>query len=229
MAHVVQRHFGLRGARAIYLSTACSSFINALELVAAYVETKRARQALIVASEHNSLYSNDENEQSGHLWGDAAAALLVTAEPMGSSDGLTVVDVSTVGLADVGAGPTAVYLTVRDEGLVMPNGKDVFNNACREMENAATAMLARHGLAIERMRLVVPHQANQRIIDQVSRRMGVQSHQLACTIRELGNTGSTSIPIALLRSVNRLQAGDFSLLVTFGGGYSAGCALLQRR
>lgn len=228
IAHVIQRHFGLRGARAIYLSTACSSFINALELAAVYFETKRARRALIVVAEHMSLYSHDEDEQSGHLWGDAAVALLVSADPVGSN-GLTVIDIDTVGLADVGAGPSAVYMTPRDEGLVMPNGKDVFNHACREMENAASGMLARHGLAVGRLRLLVPHQANQRIIDQVSRRMGLEPRQMACTIRELGNTGSVSVPITLLRCGEQLKAGDHSLLVTFGGGYSCGCALLQRR
>ena len=77
IAHVIQRQFSIANARALYLSTACSSFIDALDVVAAYFASGRATRALVVAVEHNSLYSSDSDDKSGHLWGDGAAALVL--------------------------------------------------------------------------------------------------------------------------------------------------------
>lgn len=228
MAHAVQRHYGLAGAKAIYLSTACSSFINALELAAAYLETGRSRRALIIAAEHNSLYTDDRDEQAGHLWGDGAIAVVVEMPQPGAGGSLRVLDIDSRGLADVGMGPNGVYLQPRNAGLVMPNGKDVFQNACREMENTARAMLERNGLSISDIRLLVPHQANDRIISQIADRLGFSDAQVGRTIRELGNTGCASTAITLLRYQHVLAPGDVAMLVTFGGGYSTGCALLRR-
>ncbi|GGA81901.1 3-oxoacyl-[acyl-carrier-protein] synthase 3 [Arenimonas soli] len=227
MAHAVQRHFGLAGAKAIYLSTACSSFINAMELAAAYIETGRCRRALIVAAEHNSLYADDRDEQAGHLWGDAATAMVVEAHVPGGAAALRVLDITSRGLADIGMGPGGVYLQPRSAGLVMPYGKDVFQHACREMETTARTMLGRHGLSIADIRLLVPHQANDRIITQIAGRLGVDDAQVARTIHELGNTGCASTAITLLRHQHLLTPGDVVMLVTFGGGYSTGCALLR--
>lgn len=228
MAHVVQRQFHIGGAKAIYLSTACSSFINALELAAAYFETGRSRRALIIAAEHNSLYANDSDEKAGHLWGDGAIAMVVAPRSRASKMLLNVIDILSMGLADIGMGPEGVYLQPRTSGLVMPNGKDVFQNACREMENAVRSMLARNRLSMEQVRLLVPHQANDRIISHVADRLAASPVQVARTIGYLGNTGCASTAITLLRHQHLLDEGDIAMLVTFGGGYSMGCALLQK-
>ncbi|MEN5061009.1 ketoacyl-ACP synthase III [Luteimonas sp. TWI1416] len=226
LAHVVQRHFRLSGARAIYLSTACSSMLNAIELVVAYMETGRAKRALVVAAEHNSLYARDSDAHSGHLWGDGAVALLLDAE---ASGGFEVVDVVTRGLADVGKGPEAVFLTPHRDGLVMPAGKDVFQHACQHMESAIHAMLDTHGLSVSDLTLLVPHQANDRIISQVGQRLGIDNDRVARTVGWTGNTGCASAGITLMRHRHLLAPGQLALLVTFGGGYSMGCALLRDR
>jgi 3-oxoacyl-[acyl-carrier-protein] synthase-3 len=226
IAHVLQREFTLSNARAMYISTACSSFVDAIDLAAAYFESGRSRKALIVASEHNSLYSSDGDEKSGHLWGDGAAAFVIGTSP--GKLQLEVLDTHTVGLADRGRGPFGITMVPRDGGLVMHYGKDIFVHACREMAGMARLLLERNQLSIGDLRLVVPHQANKRIIDSVAEDLGLPAQRVALTIGELGNTGCASVAITLHRYMHRLEPGEHAMLVAFGGGYSAAGALLKR-
>lgn len=228
VAHVVQREFDLSSARAFTLSSACSSVANAMEVAAAFFDAGRSRRALIVAADHNSLYSDDSDLRSGHLWGDGAAAMLLDREARGGAS-FVVRDVWTAGLGHVGAGPEAVALRPRERGLVMPNGKDVFVRACEGMEAAARLVLERNGLQASAVRLLVPHQANQRIMDHVAVRLGLHPEQLASSIAYYGNTGCASAIITLVQYQQELAPGELALLVTFGGGYSAGAALLQKQ
>jgi 3-oxoacyl-[acyl-carrier-protein] synthase-3 len=228
VAHAVQRACGLTRARAFTLSSACSSVANAMEVAAAFFDAGRSQCALIVAADHNSLYSDDSDQRSGHLWGDGAAALLLGRAPQAGAP-FAVVDVWTAGLGHVGMGPEGVALRPRERGLVMPNGKDVFVQACEGMEAAARLVLERNGLRPGDVRLLVPHQANQRIMDHVAERLDLEPAQLASTIAHYGNTGCASAIITLAQHQQQLRSGELALVVTFGGGYSAGAALLQKQ
>jgi 3-oxoacyl-[acyl-carrier-protein] synthase-3 len=226
MAHVVQRKFDLQDARALYISSACSSFLNGIELAAAYFDSGRSKNALIVMSEHNSLYCKDEDFKSGHLWGDGAAAVLMSKEKTPDTF-MQILDVTTAGLGHLGVGPQGVYLSVKDEGLVMPNGRDVFQHACRAMEDLSRELLQKHKLTVNDVRLLVAHQANGRIISHVAETLGLKTEQVANTVQTLGNTGCASVPISLYRYRHMLRSGDYVLLVAFGGGYSSGAALAK--
>ena len=226
IAHVVQRRFQISNARAMYLSTACSSFIDSLELVAAYFESGRAHKALMIAVEHNSLYSSDSDDKSGHLWGDGAAAVLLGKAPAGQA--MEIVDVKAVGRADLGRGPEAIVMEPHGAGLAMHHGKDIFSHACREMATASLDILQRNDVLFSEVSLLVPHQANQRIIDCLVEHLQFPASRVAITIGELGNTGCASVAITYHRYWEQIAPGKFAVLVTFGGGYSAGAALVKR-
>jgi 3-oxoacyl-[acyl-carrier-protein] synthase-3 len=226
IAHVIQRQFSIANARALYVSTACSSFIDALDVVTAYFAAGRSTRALVVAVEHNSLYSSDGDERSGHLWGDGAAALLITKT--GGGDAVEIVDVRTVGRANLGRGPEGINLIPNRDGLVMLHGKDIFIHACREMVAATRDIVGGNGLRLEDIAMLVPHQANKRIIDCVSEHLHTATLNVPMTIAELGNTGCAGVAITYHRNSHLLGSGQLAVLVTFGGGYSTGAALLRR-
>ncbi len=229
IAHVVQRHYRLRSARAVLLSAACSSVLNALELVAALFDSGRAQRVLLVAAEHNSLYCDDRDDQSGHLWGDGASALLLEAKRgISHASQFSVVDVHTAAHGDVGEGPNAVRLNPKQGGLQMPHGREVFTNACRYMAASAVKLLSRNEIDVGALRLFVPHQANRRIIDHVANDLGLAPNQIASTIETFGNTGSASVLITLITFLSQLQRNDLVLLTVSGGGYSSGAALLLK-
>ena len=103
LAHAVQAYFAIPNARVVSVSSACSSFINAVEIVEGYFATNKSQRALVVASEHNTAYSNDSDGQSGHLWGDGAGAIFISKERLSKSD-IEIVDLNTTGLAHIGKG-----------------------------------------------------------------------------------------------------------------------------
>jgi 3-oxoacyl-[acyl-carrier-protein] synthase III len=225
VAHVVQREFSLKGARVMYLSTACSSFMDALDVAFVYFKAGKASKALVVAVEHNSAYARDEDPMSGHLWGDGASAVLLSKTATTSA--FEVIQTDTKGLGDQGHGPEAVSLNATS-GLTMPYGREVFTHACQEMAAAVRSVLASNGLSIENVRLLVPHQANKRILDHVANDLELPKGRVALTIDSLGNTGCASVAIALHRFGHAVATGEWIVLVTFGGGYSVGSALLRR-
>ncbi|MGH8250558.1 MAG: 3-oxoacyl-ACP synthase III family protein [Steroidobacteraceae bacterium] len=225
LAHVIQREYALVNAKALYLSTACSSFLDALEIASLYLEAGKCKKALIVAADHNSAYAHDEDISSGHLWGDGASAVLLAHEPANAQ--FEIQDVETQGLGEVGQGPSAVMLT-HPAGITMPHGREVFMHACVNMAAAVRRLVLRNHLQLADVALIVPHQANGRIISHVAKDLEVPIERFALTIEELGNTGCASVAISLHRQIARIQAGAYVVLVTFGGGYSVGAALLRR-
>jgi len=226
IAHAVQESFGIENAQAIYISSACSSFINAVEIAQGYFAMGKASKALIVASEHNSAYSHDSDEKSGHLWGDGAAAMFISKEPVNKNEG-KIIDVYTCGLGNVGKAIEAVYLHPGNGGLVMPNGKDVFVHACQFMSNVLIKILERNNIAIEKLDYLIPHQANMRIIKHIASELNYKEEQIFSNIEDLGNTGCASTAICLSQNSNKIEPGNLIGFTVFGGGYSTGSMLVQ--
>lgn len=226
IAHEVQKHFKIAGAKAIYLSSACSSLINAVEIVEGYFALNKCKKALIIASEHNTAYSNEHDEKSGHLWGDGACALLITKdEPFEGAPKFC--SVVTGGLGDVGEGPEAVFLRPAEGGLLMPNGRDVFINACGYMEQGLHEATEACGFTTDDLDYVIPHQANNRIIKNLRKSLKLPKEKIFSNIKELGNTGCASTGICLSQNIDKIKKGNKVAFTVFGGGYSYGAAVLQ--
>lgn len=225
LAHAIQREFNIIRAKAVYLSSACSSFINAVEVVEGYFATGKASKALIVVSEHNTAYSNERDEKSGHLWGDGAAAVLLKKEEIEA--GTRILDVFTEGLGHIGRGPNAVYLHPLNGGLQMPHGKDVFINACNYMIYALEYILEKNNMELEQVDYVIPHQANIRIINHIAHSLEIPHEKMITNIEELGNTGSASTLIALSQNLEQIGRNKTIAFTVFGGGYSTGSMLIR--
>lgn len=226
VAHVVQRDYNIDCAKALYLSSACSSFINGLEVVECYFKAGKAKRALIVSSEVNSLFANERDPKSGHLWGDGAVAFFLSAERIADTDH-EVLGVYTCGLGNVGKGPDGVHLRPADDGISMPEGRDVFVNACTYMIKSIDRLLQPNGLTYKDLGAIMTHQANLRIVRQVARTMDLDEEVFLGNIAELGNTGSASCAIVFAQNAANLERGTLSALTVFGGGYSTSAALIR--
>ena len=226
-AHRVQRKYGIEGAKAVYASSACSSFVNGLEIIEGYFAMGKAKRALLICSEHNSYYSNDRDPKAGHLWGDGAVAYFLSAERVSESD-LEVLSIYTEGLGHIGAGPDGVMLRPKEEGISMPNGRDVFMYAVKYMQHALENNLRNAGLDKEDVSYFITHQANMRIVKQLARMMDMPMDRFLNNIRELGNTGSASAPLVLSQHQDELKKGDTVALMVFGGGYSCAAFIVRK-
>lgn len=226
IGHVVQRHFNISNTKTLYVSSACSSVINSCEIADAFIATNKANKALIVASENNSLYYDELDETSGHLWGDGAAAMVISNTRKSERD-LTIMDIVTHGLANEGKGPQGVYLRVKNGGLKMPHGRDVYANACTYMTQVSLEILERNGLKKGDIDFLIPHQANLRIIESVMSKLELKKEQLVINIDKLGNTGCASSLIGLSQNYKSFPKGSIILIPVFGGGYSSGAMLIR--
>ncbi len=226
LAHEVQRAFNIAGARALIVSSACSSFVNAMEIVQGYYATGKTDHSLVLAVENNSKFSIDSDPQSGHLWGDAATATFVSREKMGEKS-LRVIDVVSEGMGQIGAGPNGVLLRPTENGLQMPEGRDVFVKAIDIMTSYIQNIVERNGFQMSDVKYVVPHQANSRIIVQIAKNLDFPISNVLMNIEKYGNTGCASTPLVLSENWDCFQFGDLIALTVFGGGYSAGAMLLR--
>lgn len=227
LAHRVQREYGLNGAKAVYCSSACSSFINGLEIIEGYFAMGKADKAILVCSEHNTYYSNESDPKSGHLWGDGAVAYFLSKERQSPED-IKILDVYTEGLGDLGKGPGGVCLRPKEDGILMPDGRDVFIHACRYMIHALNKSLENTGLTKDDLSKLITHQANKRIVAQVAHQLGLPMDRFINNIEELGNTGSASAALVLAENRERIAKGDKVALMVFGGGYSCGCFIIEK-
>jgi 3-oxoacyl-[acyl-carrier-protein] synthase-3 len=227
LAHSVQNEFNISDTKAISISAACSSFINAIEIVEGYFATNKANKALIVASEHNTAYHDEKDMQAGHLWGDGAAAVFISKEQLSEND-CQIIDIITNGLGDIGKSVNGVSLRPAKEGIKMPYGKDVFINANKYMTESVIDIINRNSLSIDDINFIIPHQANIRIIEYVRKQLKVNKEKVLVNIDKLGNTGCASTPITFSQNQNKFNKGDLIAFTVFGGGYSSGAMLLKK-
>lgn len=226
LAHVVQEYYNVSDVRTVSISSACSSLINALEIVEGYFAMNKAEKALVIVSEHNTGYSVDADEYAGHLWGDGAAALFVSKERIQEND-FEFIEIITQGLANVGKGTVGVGLQPLKEGIKMRYGKDVFIHACNYMTQITKDILRKNDFMIKDLDVLIPHQANARILNNIIEQLEIEPEKVVTNIERLGNTGCVSTAIGLSENLDKLEKGNLICLTVFGGGYSSGVALLR--
>lgn len=226
LAHEAQKKYDIDGAKAVYASSACSSFVNGLEIIEGYFAMGKADKALLVCSEHNTYYSNESDPKCGHLWGDGAVAMFVSKDRVSDSD-VKISHIYTCGLGNVSKGPEGVKLRPKEDGITMPDGRDVFIHACKYMIHALDEVTSPDGIYPSDLDYIITHQANKRIVAQVAHQLELGEEKFLNNIEELGNTGSASAAIVLAQNFDKFKKGDRIGLTVFGGGYSCGAFTIE--
>ncbi len=234
-AVIVQERIGLINAVAFDIVAACAGFIGGLSLASSLIKTGQYKKALVVGSEKLSSIANYSDRGTCVLFGDAAGAVVVGPDTNGSgvistflkSDGRY----AKLLWQEVGGTKnpyTTENVNTGKDKLFMA-GSDVFKVAVKEMCNASIRVLEDAGLTADDLTLVVPHQANIRIIDALIKRLKVDKEKVFMNIEKYGNTSSASVPLALdeANREGRLKPGDYVLMVAFGGGLIWGAALVR--
>jgi 3-oxoacyl-[acyl-carrier-protein] synthase-3 len=234
-ACLVQDSLGATNAGAFDLSAACTGFILALNMAAQAIITGSINNALIIGAETLSRLVDWEDRGTCVLFGDGAGAFVLQASerPGGVLSAVMRSDGSGGNLLSVPAGGSrypATHETVSKKmHTIRMNGREVFRFATRVMAGATRDVVERAGLELDEIELVIPHQANERIIESAARGLGLPMDRFMLNIDRYGNTSSASIPIAVCEALERgrIRAGDHLVLVAFGGGLTWGALAMQ--
>lgn len=226
LAHAAQNFLGVSDIPVVSISSACSSFANAMEIVQGYFAMGKSKRAIVVLADHNTAYSDETDKVGGHLWGDGACAIWISKERLSPED-WEVKDIITGGAGNIGKASEGVFLRPAHEGFMMQNGRDVFQNACTYMNKVTQDILSRNGYQLEDLDYFVPHQANLRITKNVAQSLNLPEEKALSNIQYLGNTGCAGCCIALYENQNKFKKNDLIAVTVFGGGYSYGSVLLE--
>ncbi len=225
-ACLVQSNIKAQNAAAFDVSAACSGFIYALSTADKFIRSGAVRKALVIGAEVLSRIVDWSDRNSCILFGDGAGAVVVEADSgdKGILDSMLKSDGSYWDLLYLPApgSRNPASQKVLDERLMYlrMQGNDVFKLAVRAMEEAANQVLTAGGYSCDDIDLLVPHQANKRIIDAIGKRLGLPDEKVYVNLDRFGNTSAASIPIALdeANRTGRLHSGNLLLLDSFGGG-----------
>ncbi|TVQ99947.1 MAG: ketoacyl-ACP synthase III [Desulfovibrionales bacterium] len=236
-AYALRHHLGVPRGMAMDVSAACSGFLFALETARAILALHPEAVVLVVGSEVISSRLNWKDRSTCVLFGDGAGAVVVTSKP--TSQSAEVVDVLLDGdgslseLLVVRGGGSAAPLKlgepVGDDFFVQMQGREIFKHAVRSMATITQRLLEKHGLKASDIDLVIPHQANIRIIESLASRLEIPMDKVFVNIEKYGNTSAASIPIALAEASREalIPPGSNVMLTAFGGGLNWAAALLR--
>ena len=234
-ACTVQQKLGARRAAAYDMFAACSGFVFGLGLARGVIGGGLADTVLLIGVETLTRIVDFKDRNTCVLFGDGAGAAIL--RPCAPGEGVLAIDMHSDGdLGDVLEVPAGGSLlpaseeTVRDrKHYISMRGKKLFPFAVRSMEESLRIVLDQAGLTPDDLDLVIPHQANRRILDAVRERLGVPEEKLVVNIERFGNTSSASIPISLDEVVRagKVKPGDCVGLAAFGGGATWGAALIR--
>jgi 3-oxoacyl-[acyl-carrier-protein] synthase III len=235
-ACLIQNNLGATKAWGFDLSAACSGFVYGLTVGAQFVGSGAHKKALVIGADVMTSILDFKDRATCVLFGDGAGAVLLepaTSEAEGILDFAHDVDGSGgCNLYMPGGGslhPASQETVEKRMHYVHQEGQQVFKYAVRRMSELACHILERNGFSTRDLALVVPHQANLRIIRAMQERLGVDDSKVLINIDRFGNTTAATIPLGLADAVEqkRLRAGDLVLLIAVGAGYTTGAVLLR--
>lgn len=232
---IIQAEIGADNAAAFDVVAACSGFLYGLTTVESMIRTGQINNALVIGAEVLTKYVDYTDRGTCVIFGDGAGAAVLSAVP--SDKGILATKIRSDGryleqLYSPGGGTRmpVTHQTIDDgQHFFKMKGNELFKVAVRSMAEISAEMLAKAGYTIDDVKIVIPHQANQRITDAVASRLGVGEDKVYSNIAQHGNTSAASIPIALDECIEsgKIEEGDLVLLTAFGGGVTWGGTLIR--
>jgi 3-oxoacyl-[acyl-carrier-protein] synthase III len=236
-AALVCDRLGAVNAGSFDLMAGCTGFIYALAQACALVESGLARTVLVLGGEVLTRFVDWGDRSTCVLFGDGGGGALVVAADEETTGGFLGFELATDGSAASllmvpgggGRRPSGAEDYRRQEAFIQMNGREVFKFATRVMVDSVSRLLERLELSVEEIDLLVPHQANIRIIEHAVKRIGIDPGRVFNNLDRYGNTSSASIPIALTEAqdAGRLRSGALLLLVAFGAGLTWGATAVR--
>ncbi|HXR13657.1 MAG TPA: beta-ketoacyl-ACP synthase 3 [Solirubrobacteraceae bacterium] len=216
----VAHALGAGGAGAFDIGSACTGFLAALAAVRGMLASGASRNALVIGAEIMSRHVDPNDRNTAALFGDGAAAIVVTAGAPGS--------LGPVVLGSDGA-HAQLIVADRDSGLMAMDGHETFKQAVRRMGEASAAACQAAGVALADVDLYIYHQANTRILASLAERLALDPAKVVDCIATLGNTSAASVPLALAgaRADGRLRPGMRVLLAAAGSGFTWGASVIE--
>jgi 3-oxoacyl-[acyl-carrier-protein] synthase-3 len=232
---LVQAQLGAVNAGAFDLNAACCGFLYGLVVAAQFIQGGRYDRVLVVAGETLSRFVNRKDRNTSVLFGDGAGAVVLEATDQESGVLSTVLgcrgDAEHLLAIEAGgaAKPATLATVAANEHYLCMRGSEVFKLAVRGMSQAGREALDQADLAAADLRKVIPHQANERIIEAARQALGLPREKLFVNVDRYGNTGAASVPIALSEFLDTepAEVGDDLLLVAFGGGFTWAAAVVR--
>lgn len=236
LACVLEAKLGARNVFSFDVNAACSGFLNALSVADMFIRSGRVGKALVVGCDVLSRFLDWQDRSTCILFGDGAGAAVLAPSGDGArgilssrleTDGSYA---ETLYIRAGGSKRPATPETVKNrEHSIFMNGKEVFKVAVRSMEEISRRVLEEARLCVEDVSVVVPHQANRRIITALAARLCIPMEKVIVNVDKYGNTSAASIPVALdeARREGRIASGDIVLLNAFGAGFAWGAAVVR--
>ena len=235
-ACILQEKLGARGAWGFDLSAACSGFLYALTTGSQLIASGAQKNVLVVGADVMSSIINYEDRATCVIFGDGAGAVLLEpaeSEDDGILDYLNEINGSGGQYLKMPAGgsrmPSTVETVKKNLHYVHQDGGQVFKYAIRKMSETCISILERNSLSVSDLDIFISHQANRRIIEAASDRLGIDPDKVLINIDRYGNTTAATIPLATADAIQqgRLKKGDLVLYAAAGAGYTVGAALLR--
>ncbi len=232
-ASIVADALEARNAAAIDINSACTGFLYGLHIGTNLIKTGAHKKVLVIGGEFISHYMNWSRRDVAVLFGDACGAVILEAtdEETGllaskigcESEAKYAIQITNLGSA---------YSRLSDDFLYIGwnfEGQEVFKRAVRAMANACGEVLEQQGLSVEDVSIVIPHQANKRILDALAKKVGLKEDKVFVNVHKYGNTSAGTIPVALTEALEegRIAPGDYVLTASFGAGLTWGAGLIK--
>lgn len=234
-ACLVQNNLGARKAWGFDLVAACSGFVYGLATASSFIAAGTHRKVLVIGADTMSRIINYEDRTTCVLFGDGAGAMLVEPAADGNDTGfidfIGEIDGSGGEFLNMPAGgsrkPASAETVEKKMHYVHQEGAQVFKYAVLKMQEVSATLLARNGLTADDISLLIPHQANRRIIEATAERLGLPMERVMMNIGHYGNTTAGTIPLATRDAIaeGRLKKGDLVMFAAVGAGYTVGASL----